>query len=404
MTAEFPVRLIEPAEHRAAAALFRATVHSAAPDDNEWERAQLSFQPGRTFGAFDGDEIIGLAKSVDAELTVPGGKQVPVGAVCQVGVRADRTRRGVMTALLTAELTEFAERGLPLAALHASEAVIYGRFGYGVATQERTYRVDRRRAKLRDATAGAEGRVQLHELEDAVRIVPELYAPHADARPGMITRPSYLWGPWEAHYRRSRGLMRLAVYHGPEGPEAYAAYRVHDPWPDPGESTMFIEDMNAKSPAAFRAIWRFLLGVDLVDRIEARARPVDEPVEPMLVDSRVVGTREITDDVWLRLVDVPAALAARVLSGEGSVVVGVRDAVLSSNDGNYRVSAAGVERTTDAAALTMDVEVLAMLYLGGWRAANLVQAGRIEVADAAAVAVADRLFATERVPWCGTFF
>lgn len=399
---DFLIRTVAESENRAAGAMFRATLHSAPPDDEQWERAKQSFQPGRTLGAFDGDAVIGIAKSVDAELVVPGGKQVPFAAVTSVGVRSDRTRRGVMTALLRAQLTELAERGVPVAGLHASEAVIYGRFGYGVATQERNYSVSRQRARLRRTSTS--GRIELHELDEAVRLMPELYAPFAAGRVGMITRPSYLWPSWEFFYRRSKNLMRLAVYHGVDGVEGYAAYRIHNPWPDEGAAVLSIEDMNARTPEAFHGLWQYLLGVDLVDRIDAVARPVDEPLELMFVDSRACSTKHVGDDVWLRLVDVQAALGARTYRGTGSVVVDVRDSVLTSNNGRYNISPGGVERTEDAAALSLDVDVLAMLYLGGWRVADLVQAGRIDVVDAGAVAVADALFAADRPPWCGTFF
>jgi predicted acetyltransferase len=400
---DFQIRTVEESENRAAHAMFRATLHSPPADDAEWERVSQAFQPGRTLGAFDGGAVIGIAKSVDAELVVPGGKQVPFAAVTSIGVRSDRTRRGVATGLVHAQLAEVAERGVPLAALHASEAVIYGRFGYGVASRERSYSVDRRHARLRKPSTG--GRIELHELDEAVRIMPELYAPFASARTGMITRPSYLWPSWEFFYRRDKdSLMRLAVYHGVDGVEGYASYSIRNPWPDDGEAVLSVDDMNARTPEAFSGLWQYLLGVDLVDRIVLRGRPVDEPIEPLLVDSRACSTRELLDDVWLRVVDVPAALQARTYSGEGSVVVDVRDSVLTSNNGRYRVSPEGVERTDEPAALSMDVDVLAMLYLGGWRVVDLVHAGRIDVADAAGMAAADALFATDRPPWCGTFF
>lgn len=399
---DFLIRTVAESENRAAGAMFRATLHSPPPDDEQWERAKQSFQPGRMLGAFDGDAVIGIAKSVDAELVVPGGKQVPFAAVTSVGVRSDRTRRGVMTALLHAQLSEFAERGVPVAGLHASEAVIYGRFGYGVATQERNYSVSRHRARLRRTSTS--GRIELHELDEAVRLMPELYARFAADRAGMITRPSYLWPSWEFFYRRSKNLMRLAVYHGVDGAEGYAAYRIHNPWPDEGAAVLSVEDMNARTPEAFHGLWQYLLGVDLVDRIDVVARPVDEPLELMFVDSRACATKHVGDDVWLRLVDVPAALSARTYRGTGSVVLDVRDSVLTSNNGRYRISPGGVERTDEAAGLSLDVDVLAMLYLGGWRVADLVQAGRIDVVDGDAVGVADALFAAERPPWCGTFF
>ncbi|MQA63892.1 MAG: GNAT family N-acetyltransferase [Actinophytocola sp.] len=397
------IRLLKPTELREANALFRGTLHGPPPSDEDWERVQHAYQPERSWGAFADGSVIGLARSVDSALTVPGDAQVELAAVTAVGVRSDRTRRGVLTELMRAQLTEFAERGVPVAALHASEAVIYGRFGYGVATLERSIRLDRRRATVHNGAAGGD-EIELHALDDAVRLLPEIYAPFAAGRAGMVARPSYLWPGWEGHYRRSNGAMRLAVHRGRDGVDGYAAYRVHNPWPEEGDCVLYVEDMNVANPDAFAGLWRYLLSVDLVDRIDAFGRPVDEPVAALLTDQRACETRGVYDDVWVRLVDVPAALSARTYRGSGSVVIDVRDTILTSNSGSYRLSADGCARTDEPAALSMTVDTLAMLYLGGWQASALVTAGRIEATDAESVAIADRLFAADVAPWCGTPF
>lgn len=397
------IRLLKPSEVRAANDMFRGTLHGPPASDEAWERVQHAYQPERSWGAFDDGSVIGLARSVDSALTVPGGAQVELAAVAAVGVRSDRTRRGVVTDLMRAQLTEFAERGVPVAALHASEAVIYGRFGYGVATFERGIRVDRRRARVHDGAA-AGGEIELHAVDDAVRLMPEIYVPFAGARAGMIARPSYLWPSWEGHYRGSKGAMRLAVHRGREGVDGYAVYRVHNPWPEEGDCVLYVEDMNAANPNAFAGLWRYLLSVDLVDRIEAFGRPVDEPVAALLTDQRACETRGVQDDVWVRLVDVPAALSARTYRDSGSVVIDVRDTILTSNSGRYRLSADGCARTDAPAALSMTIDTLGMLYLGGWQVSALVTAGRIEAMNAESVAIADRLFATDVAPWCGTPF
>lgn len=397
------IRLLKPTELREANDMFRGTLHGPPASDADWERVQRAYQPERSWGAFADGSVIGLARSVDSALTVPGGAQVELAAVTAVGVRSDRTRRGVLTELMRAQLTEFAERGVPVAALHASEAVIYGRFGYGIATLERNTRLDRRRARVHDGAAGG-GDIELHTLDDAVRLMPEIYAPFATARAGMIARPSYLWPGWEGHYRRSKGEMRLAVHRGRDGVDGYATYRVHNPWPEEGDSVLYVEDMNAANPDAFAGLWRYLLSVDLVDRIDAFGRPVDEPLAPLLTDQRACETRGVDDDVWVRLVDVPAALGARTYRGPGSVVIDVRDTILTGNSGRYRVSADGCASTDEPAALSMTVDTLAMLYLGGRLVSALVTAGRIEATDVESVAIADRLFATDVAPWCGTPF
>nr|PZN01173.1 MAG: GNAT family N-acetyltransferase [Thermocrispum agreste] len=400
---DYQIRIAQESEHRAANAMFRGTMHEPPIGDDRWERVSRAYQPNRLLAAFEGDDVIGIARSVDFGLGFPGGKQVPIAAVAAVGVRADRTRRGIATELIRRQLAEAGERGMTMAALHASEAVIYGRHGYGVATQERTVILDRKRAKVRNRVT--DGRVDLYDLADAVTILPEVYARFEGSRVGMITRPSYLWAIWEEVLNEQpQQVARVAVYRGLDGVEGFAAYRVNNPWPEDGDAVLHLLDMVTGSDEAYRALWQFLIGVDLVDKIKAWARPLDEPIEPMLVDSRACTTQHIGDEVWLRLIDVESALRARAYQPGTGVVIEVVDTVLPQNSGRYAVSADGVERTDAPAGLTMDAEVLAMLYLGAWRASALARAGRISVADPAALAAADAVFAAEQVPWCGTFF
>jgi predicted acetyltransferase len=401
---DYQIRIAHESEHRAAADMFRGTMHSLPVDDEQW--AKLSsrvYQPNRMWAAFEGDDVIGIARSVDSAMVVPGGAQVPVAAVTAVGVRADRTRRGIASALLRRQLVEAGERGMPIAALHASEAVIYGRHGYGVATQERTLVIDRKRARVRNPVTA--GRVEFLELSEATRVLPEVYRRFETQRVGMIQRPSYLWATWEGVFSdRPQAPVRVAVYHGEDGVEGFAAYQVSNPWPEDGDAVLHVTDLMVGTDEAFRALWQHLLGVDLVDKVKAWARPLDEPVEPMLVDSRACTTQGIGDEVWVRLIDVQAGLQARKYTPGSSVVIEVVDKVLPENNGRYHVSAEGVERTDAPAGLSMDAEVLAMLYLGGWRASALARAGRIEVADPKSLAAADEVFAAEHIPWCGTFF
>ena len=398
---DFEIRTLDPGEHRAASELFRATVHVAPPDDADWERVSHAYQAGRALGAFD-PELIGTARSFDAELTVPGGARLPNAGVTGVGVRADRTRRGVLRALMTAQLEDFAARGVVFANLLASEAPIYGRFGYGLATRCRTYTVDRHRARLRDDLP-ASGRVELLGLDDAVRERPGIYA-GIEPRPGMMTRPEVLWRLYEARARREKVPVMTAVHHGPDGPDGFATYFVSGADQHPWTRTLEVLEMFTGSAAAFAGLWRYLLGVDLVDRITAAERPLDEPIELILADHRRSTVDRIEDEHWLRIVDVPKALAAREYGHGRPVVVEVDDPVLPVNGGRYRVTPDGVAPTDEPAALRCDVTSLAMVYLGTWRPSALADVGRLEVRDPAALPEADALFATRVASWAGTFF
>ncbi|MFJ1759610.1 GNAT family N-acetyltransferase [Amycolatopsis sp. NPDC088138] len=398
---DFDIRTLRDDEHRAASDLFRETVHAAPSTDTEWERAGRAYQPGGAIGAFD-PAFIGTARSFDAEMTVPGGARLPQAGVTGVGVRADRTRRGVLRAMMTAQLEDFAARGLVFANLGASEAGIYGRFGYGLATRCRTYSLDRHRARLRPDLPFA-GEVELLGLDDAVAALPGVYD-RLEHRPGMMTRPDVLWRLYESHARRATDVVKSVVHHGPDGPDGFASYSVGGLHEHPWTKNLEVFDMFAGTPAAFTGLWRFLLGVDLVDKIVAPGRPLDEPMELILDDHRRGNVDRVGDEHWLRLVDVPKALAAREYGHAAPVVIEVADPLLTANTGTYRITADGAGRTGEPAALALDVTTLAMLYLGTWRASALAAAGRIEVRDPAALVAADVLFGTRVESWCGTFF
>jgi predicted acetyltransferase len=398
---DFEIRTLRTDEHRAANVLFRDTVHVRPADDVEWERSARGYQPGGAIGAFD-PELIGTARSFDAELTVPGGARVPMVGVTGVGVRADRTRRGVMRALLTTQLEEFAARGVVCANLLASEAGIYGRFGYGLATRVRTYSVDRHRARVRpDVPVG--GELELLDLDRAWAVLPGVYE-RLGHRPGMMTRPAVLWHLYETQARRHSQPMKAVVHHGPDGPDGFATYFVEGLAVHPWTKELVVPDLFAATPAAFAGLWRFLLGIDLVDRVVAEERPLDEPVELLLADHRRCGVDRIEDEHWVRLVDVPKALAAREYGHAEPVVLDVVDPLLPSNSGTYRITPDGAARTGEPAALRLDVTTLAMAYLGTWRFSALAGAGRIEVREPAALVAADVLFGTRVAAWCGSHF
>lgn len=391
-------RVLRDEEIRAANALFRGALHTAAPSDEEWAQERWAFQSERTYGVFD-QELIGTTRSIDADLIVPGGGTVPLGAVTGVGVRADHTRRGVLTELMQTQLTGFAERGVVAASLYATEGGIYGRFGYGVATMTRSYTVNRRLAQLRvDVPAG--GEVELLDVDTALRRLPDIYAGFP-RRPGMMSRPSYWWNRLPTRLRRTSEPVVTVVHHGPGGADGFVQYRVEKESGRTG--TLRVLDLHTANGEAFVGLWRFLLGVDLVDTIEASARPLDEPVELLFTDPRICTVTGTSDEVWLRLVDVPTALAARRYAGE-PVVLDVVDPLVKSNCGRYRVGPGEVRPTREPAELRLDVDALAMVYLGTWRPSALAQVGRAYITSSEVAARADALFRTRSHAWCGTFF
>ncbi|HEV2783528.1 MAG TPA: GNAT family N-acetyltransferase [Actinophytocola sp.] len=401
---DFDVRLVANAELRTAHDLFLGSLHVAPSSDQAWAIIQPALEERRAFGAFVGDRMIGTALSFGSSVGLPGGGALPMAAVTGVGVRADHTRRGVLTELMRTQLSAAAAAGEALAGLHASEAAIYGRFGYGVAVTSRTITVQAKRAELRREVPRG-GEVRLLDVDEALSLLPGIYERVRGRRPGMMTRPASWWRmSYERRLRDKDEHGIVAVHTGPDGEDGFVAYSPYErqtaSWTL--DKTLRVRDLLG-TPAAIADLWRYLLGVDLVEDVHAWLRPLDEPLEPMLVNQHCVRS-ELDDDLWLRLVDVPAALAARRYGQAEPVVLEVRDRVLPANSGRYRISPLGIERTDGSADLAMDVDVLAMLYLGGTRASALAGIGRIEVAEPAALPRADTLFASDVTAWCGTMF
>lgn len=394
-------RALRPDEFRAGSALFLAALHHGPPSDDMWAAGSDAYEEGRVLGAFRGDMLVGTALSHAGRLAVPGGAVLPMAMVTAVGVRADQTRRGVLTALMRAQLGGLPE---PVATLRASEAVIYGRFGYGVATRGRTVRIDRRKAVFRPGAPDG-GSVRLLPLAEAMEFLPALYDRVSRQRPGWAARPAAWWVSVRSWYAdRKDALVLAAVHSGPDGDDGFAVYEVHR---DGDRKRLGLEDLVAADERGWAALWRFLLGVDLVDEVEGAYRPLDEPVEELFVDRRAVATTGVEDETWLRLADVPAALAARrfgEFATAGPVVIEVRDALLPANAGRYVLGDGPARPVTEPAELVMDVDVLGQLYLGDVAPSVLAATGRVEVAKADALVAADRLFAVDGSPWCGTFF
>jgi predicted acetyltransferase len=408
LTVTLAVHPLETDELRAAHTLFAATIHRPPADDAGWAASSRLYTPGRTFGVHAGGALVATATSFPSELAVPGGAVLPMSAVTRVGVRADHTRRGLLTAMMRAQLDDAAARGEPVVTLRASEARIYGRFGYGVASRGRSVRVRADPAAFRpDAPRG--GTVRLVERSEIVPVLRDVHGRIALRRPGGITRTD---GWWATGIGRRVDVERehilAAVHTGPQGDDGFAIAFL-------GDATGFTErsldvaDLHAADVGATAALWRFLLGVDLVEKVEAHLRPLDEPLELLLTDPRACAVTGQADETWLRIVDMPAALGARRYGDSGPVLLGVHDGLLEANSGVYRIADGGAERVGPLGGpvrpeLECDVAGLAMAYLGDRRPSELVASRWWTAPDPTAVPRADAAFATAGTPWCGTYF
>jgi predicted acetyltransferase len=375
------------------------------------EADRATFEAGRTHGMRDGRELVGVARAWASELSLPGGAGLPAAAVTGVGVRATHRRRGVLRALMTAQLVDVRERGEPLAVLTASEGGIYGRFGYGPATWSRAVALDRHRAALRDPSPPA-GRFRSLDADAAARVLPEVHERLRLGRAGEIRRSAGWWGLYLAHLATEEEggpLWQHVVWEPEEGrPAGCATYRLRERWEAwQPRFELSVSSVAAADSAGRLALWRYLLGVDLVSTVEAQV-PVDEPLALALVDPRRLRVTGEGDVLWSRVLDLPRVLEARGYAAEGRLVIEVDDPILPDLGGRFELSVeegrGACRRIGADPDLTLGAADLGAAVLGGTSLRALAGAGRVAEASPGAAARADRMLAVDPPPYCGTDF
>ncbi len=378
----------------------------SAPADNQLELLARVLPAERVHAAWEDGRAVGGAGSFPFQLTVPGGRVAAAG-VTAVGVLPSHRRQGVLRTMMRAQLDACHERAESVAYLWATEDTIYGRFGYGVASFTGEIELSRDRAAFHTPFEPI-GRVRLVPLDGAEPVVAPIYARVAAATPGMFERSSAWWQArpladpeWR---RRGGGELQCAVLQTDDGPAAYALYRLSMAF-DRGVQTGAIEVTEAMgdTPEATRAIWRYLMDIDWMARVKAWLLPLDHPLLLLVAEPRRLRF-SVRDGLWLRLVDVGAALSARSFAATGDVVIEVDDAFCPWNGGRWRVAGTGVTRTREDPDLRCDVTALGSVYLGGFTWAQLRRALRVEELRNDAIARADALFRADRSPWCVEIF
>jgi predicted acetyltransferase len=390
----------------AAANVFRAAMVGIPPlPDLPPGQITTLLDPGRTIGAFVGGQLAGTTDAATSTLTLPGGAIVNHAAVTHIGVLPSFTRKGIATDLIRHQLRDSAARGEVVASLRASEATIYERYGYGVASSFQSVEIQTARATLRP-DVGTGGPVRLLDAAEAWGTLPRIYDANRPSRPGTIDRPAVWWQGVRLRTEASSGAWYVAV-HGDQGSESgFARYRPidTDKWFVSDQRTIVVEDFFAPTTEAYLGLLRFLLGLDLVDRVMFWMLPLDDPLPWLLVDRRGLRVTATHDETWLRIIDARSALTARQYVGDGSVIVAVNDPLLPNNSVTFAIAGDGVEATEQRAQLHVGVEGLGAVLLGGvtWR--SLAVAGLAHADEPAALLVADRLFAVPDAPYAGVFF
>ncbi len=401
MASTMPPDRIEPGEELAFARAVMRQFHEDATE------AQLSrWLPVLRRGDFrgwqvrDGDEVVGTYGAYATSVSVPGGGRLPAAGVTTVGVAQTHRRRGLLRAMMDAGLDEAVEHGEPVALLWASESAIYPRFGFGAAAPSVVHRIDRG-AAFHDPVDHA--LVRSATIADVERDWPAIFERLRDERGGCVTRnePQWRLDLIEDPEDERGGATGRRLVHVPG--RGYAAYRVkpdREPALLPGGEVL-LQELIATDAQAEAALWQHVCDIDLTSRVVAWLRPPDDAVTELLVDPLRART-SVGTPLYARLLDVAACFEARAYAAEGQVTVAVEDPTRDQS-GTYRLEAhpegGRMRRTGDAPELTMTVDVLGALWLGGRCATQLLAARRLRQHAAGAAARLDRLLAVDRAPW-----
>ncbi|MGH2997799.1 MAG: GNAT family N-acetyltransferase [Gaiellaceae bacterium] len=375
-----------------------------APDDATVDRWIGLVGEDRMHAAFEDGEVVGGAGAFTFDFSVPGGS-LPCAGVTVVGVYPTHRRRGMLRAMMRAQLDDVHERGEPVAALWASEETIYGRYGYGIASWCGDVTIPKDRSAFAQPLE-RRGRVRAVTPDEAAELFPPVWEALRAQRSGVFARTDAWWRErvLRTPDEQKATPKRLVVLELDDTVQAYAIYKTTSGFEGfVSNGKLDVLEAIGATPHALAEIWRYLLDVDWMATVTAALVPPDHPLFLLLANPRYARFRR-HDALWVRLVDIGAALSGRSYAGEGSVVLEVRDAFCPWNEGRWKLEGGKAERTEDPADLALDVDALGSAYLGAVSFAELRDALRIEERVEGAVARADALFGWRPLPWCPEIF
>jgi predicted acetyltransferase len=374
------------------------------PTEEDAERFSRMLPLDRLHAAFDDGAIAGAAGAFPFELTVPGAS-LPCAGVTVVGVLPSHRRQGLLRRMMEAQLRDVRERAEPIAALWASEETIYGRFGYGLGSLSLGMRSERGAGGLRAGLPPREGRLRLVDHGEAMRTFPRVYDRVRRGNVGFLSRNRDWWelrqlGDREEQ-RRGGGPLNRVLLELDGRPAGYALYRIVSEGSGEGwKRTLRVIEAFGVDARATREIWRFLLSVDWVDTVEAWMLPVDHPLQLLVARVNLLRAR-VWDGLWVRLVDVGAALSARSYAADGRITFDVvSDPVFPDNAGTWTVADGVARRSRRRPDVRLDVQALGAAYLGGFSFAELARGQMVQEVARGGLARADALFRTAAAPWC----
>jgi len=407
------IRPIVPDEF-AAYCYVPATAFAENLTPAEIERWAIGYELDRSLAAFDGDRIVGTAGADSLELTLPGGATIPVGGLTAVAVLPTHRRRGILRALMERHFQDVEARGEAVSALLAAESIIYGRFGYGPATTAVELELDPRRAAFLRPSAGS-GRIRLVDGDEAAKLLPDFHDRHRRRQPGEVSRKPSWWTLYQADPESEReGFSRHydAVYETEPGRlDGWVSYRVQHRWSDGALPSYLVKvrTLYALTGEAEAALFRYCLDLDLAGTVQFQDRPARDSLPWLLADPRRLRTMAAADYLWVRLLDLPAALTARRYAHRDALVIEVGDPLRPRNQGRFRLEGAPDGAACQPAGsatpdLALGIAELSAAYLGGVPLTTLARAGRVAELTPGALLRADAMFTSTPAPWCTTSF
>ena len=377
-------------------------------DDEEVERYANTIDIDRVIYIEDDGVVVAGAGAYTFRSTVPGGS-LPTAGVTLVSVKPSHRRRGLLRTMMRQQLDDIRQRGEPIAALWASEAAIYGRFGYGLASMQSSVNAEKDKIKFLN-DPGPSGRVSMPTLDEAKEMIAPVYSRVQERTPGMYERTDNWWKWRLLHdpkdWRQGASQKFVAVWEGDAGPSAYMIYRIKQDWSDAGPTGVVqVQELIADGVDALREMWRFAISIDLVTKVKSNfpMLPADSPLRAMVTEIRRLQAR-LADSLWLRIVDVKSALEGRSYAADGEIVFTLDDAFCDWNSGTWSLKANGgralVSPSNAGPDLSLDASTLGSLYLGTFTFAQMKRAGRV-TGD---TELADALFRTDTAPYCPEIF
>jgi len=360
------------------------------------EELRPHFDLDRSIAVFDQGKIVGGAHSHRVEMSIPGGTAMIAG-VANIAVQPTHTRRGMMTGMMHHQINDLHERGEPMAGLFATESIIYGRFGYGIASLYERWLIDRPYNGYARPYE-SQGRIVFVDPVDITKDLPEVFRRSTVDRPGLFQRPLHDWehdSRAPEHAQGGPGGLFYAAYEDDGRVDGYVTYRITG-------TTLCVNELMAATREANAALWRFCFDIDRISSTEALKRPVDDPLPWMLADPRRLQ-RSTRDGLWLRLIDVRASLVLRRYMQTGRLVLEVKDDLCPWNDGQFELEGspdgATCRPSSASPDLVIPVSVLASTYLGAVSFSALSHAGLVDERTPGALLRADCMFAVRHQPW-----